>query len=161
MELQYQWALEGALTSRTLGSGLEANQALSLYRWYSKHMTRSQAEQLLKQEVSSGRKQNAFSVHNMQNPELGPTLNCAPSLSFWRIKSEEVASPAGTLSRKSGLFYFLSPVFGQVGCRHKHCSSEFVKLLWLLEPANFDMPWYRWYQWLIVQWLGTSKPPLG
>lgn len=42
----------GWATDSHLHHGLGATQALSLYRWYSKHMTRSQAEQLLKQEVS-------------------------------------------------------------------------------------------------------------
>lgn len=41
-----------ALLTSHSGHGLEVSQALSLSRWYSKHMTRSQAEQLLKQEVS-------------------------------------------------------------------------------------------------------------
>lgn len=45
------WATDSTLTSHS-GHDLEASQALSLSRWYSKHMTRSQAEQLLKQEVS-------------------------------------------------------------------------------------------------------------
>lgn len=45
------WATDSTLMSYA-GHGLETSQALSLSRWYSKHMTRSQAEQLLKQEVS-------------------------------------------------------------------------------------------------------------
>lgn len=65
---------EDGLTSRTLGHGLEANQALSLHRWYSKHMTRSQAEQLLKQEVSTGHMQKAFYVQRIQVKSWVPLL---------------------------------------------------------------------------------------
>lgn len=76
---------QDALTSKTLGHGLEANQALSLPRWYSKHMTRSQAEQLLKEEVSmggGGHKPKTFSVHRKYKLRIGASFNWNPTSTF-------------------------------------------------------------------------------
>lgn len=111
--------------------GLGAIQALSLYRWYSKHMTRSQAEELLKQEVSVWPQVNDILLaQNVRILNWGlaaarQARQCQDHhfyqfpIILFSIKSNEATGESWNLALKAGIGLF-SPRFGQMRCRCEH-----------------------------------------